>query len=747
MSMYLTFTIGKDKRNLVNDITNFHIDNSASTNPQWLQARQNEDGMRQVFVTVKNEDGSPFNLTDCNYWFQGKLPDGIHKIIDARHGVTLDAQNGQFRFDMPKQAFTVAGSYVQAFFRIVRNGESLTTLEFDLTVLADLVYNDLVPSDYITPFEDLYSKLDTIYKNGDQLVKDTINEWISKFQEAFTKWTGDYETINNTVKNITIQLDELEQKIKADGLMTQADLDKALVPMNKLLNAMNGRVLILEEMNQINVKTYGAVGDGVTDDTEAIQKALNEAYENKVLNVYLPKGKYRVTKPLIMKARNDQNLYYHGEGVKLTGFDKANTYLIKDTDEEDASGNNAVITMIGNVDETNVSAKTGTGIQINNLTINNQSSKDDAYAIVGKAFQRGSLEALNIYAMNGIHMIDPYVNQITDVVLNTQKSGIWLEGGTSNRLDSVFVRGGYNPFRISGYYSQLINCHSENCYGTLYNFEKAYGVSMIGCGDESSHAQYKFQMGDGYVDISGYFTNFPAGDGDKVQIKDSAIIHVVGNGSVNLTGLYVGFRSDITVNDDAPMIKYDDNNSSNSNITVDGVRYSTSNGDGGTPGGNIHRLIYSKGVGGADAAGHFLGKGFNVLTRRSSIMPYLGNRGMGNSVATGFVQKALYLDAVDNTHTANMDVSKEAGYNQGDVLLYNNPSGRSMLGAVAVNNADTVANNKFKQIPLIVGGTKAQRPVIHSDMDSVGMMYFDTELNKPIWWNGSAWVDYQGTPS
>lgn len=236
MSMYLTFTIGKDKRNLVNDITNFHIDNSASTNPQWLQARQNEDGMRQVFVTVKNEDGSPFNLTDCNYWFQGKLPDGIHKIIDARHGVTLDAQNGQFRFDMPKQAFTVAGSYVQAFFRIVRNGESLTTLEFDLTVLADLVYNDLVPSDYITPFEDLYSKLDTIYKNGDQLVKDTINEWISKFQEAFTKWTGDYETINNTVKNITIQLDELEQKIKADGLMTQADLDKALVPMNELLD-------------------------------------------------------------------------------------------------------------------------------------------------------------------------------------------------------------------------------------------------------------------------------------------------------------------------------------------------------------------------------------------------------------------------------------------------------------------------------------------------------------------------------
>lgn len=224
--MYLTFTIGKDKRDLVNDITNFHIDNSASTNPQWLQARQNEDGMRQVFVTVKNEDGSPFNLTDCNYWFQGKLPDGIHKIIDARHGVTLDAQNGQFRFDMPKQAFTVAGSYVQAFFRIVRNGESLTTLEFDLTVLADLVYNDLVPSDYITPFEDLYGKLkDYITKaNGD--FDTAMTQWKKDVADLITELNADVSGINLTITEIKAQLSALEDKIKADGLLTQADLDK-----------------------------------------------------------------------------------------------------------------------------------------------------------------------------------------------------------------------------------------------------------------------------------------------------------------------------------------------------------------------------------------------------------------------------------------------------------------------------------------------------------------------------------------
>ncbi len=236
MSMYLTFTIGKDKRNLVDDITDFHIDKETSTNPQWLQARQNEDGMRQVFVTVKNEDGSPLNLTGCNYWFQGKLPDGIHKIIDAKHGVTLDAQNGKFRFDMPKQAFAVAGSYVQAFFRIVRDGESLTTLEFDLTVLADLVYNDLVPSDYITPFEDLYGKLkDYITKaNGD--FETAMAQWKKDVANLITELNSDLSGINLTITEIKTQLSALEDKIKANGLLTQAEFDAQIKMVNETIN-------------------------------------------------------------------------------------------------------------------------------------------------------------------------------------------------------------------------------------------------------------------------------------------------------------------------------------------------------------------------------------------------------------------------------------------------------------------------------------------------------------------------------
>ncbi|MBF7114920.1 phage baseplate upper protein [Pediococcus pentosaceus] len=271
MSMYLTFTIGKDKRNLVDDITDFHIDNSTSTNPQWLQARQNEDGMRQVFVTVKNEDGSPFNLTDCNYWFQGKLPDGIHKVIDARHGVTLDAQNGKFRFDMPKQAFTVAGSYVQAFFRIVRNGESITTLEFDLTVLADLVYNDLVPSDYITPFEDLYGKLkDYITKaNGD--FDAAMAKWKKDVADLITELNADISGINLTITEIKTQLSALEAKIKADGLATVADLTNMLNPIIDRLDKLEAK----EKSSDLLTDVGGGIRDIFTSQISNMKARIN----------------------------------------------------------------------------------------------------------------------------------------------------------------------------------------------------------------------------------------------------------------------------------------------------------------------------------------------------------------------------------------------------------------------------------------------------------------------------------------
>ena len=168
MSQTLTYVIGQDRRPHVDNVQDFKV-NFDGSNTNWVQARQYERSMRQVFVNIKNEDGTPFDLTGCNVWFEGLLPKnsaGDFRIIDDKGYVALDPTAGRFRFDMPGQAFTVAGSYRQAFFRIVKNGNSVTTLEFDLDVLADKVIDGLVPRTYISPVEELINEIEAKYQDS-----------------------------------------------------------------------------------------------------------------------------------------------------------------------------------------------------------------------------------------------------------------------------------------------------------------------------------------------------------------------------------------------------------------------------------------------------------------------------------------------------------------------------------------------------------------------------------------------------
>ena len=72
------------------------------------------------------------------------------------------------------------------------------------------------------------------------------------------------------------------------------------------------------EQRGISVKKFGVIGDGVTDDTTALQTALDYGYTNKV-PVFFPRGEYKTSRTLRLKRGAhlilDPNAYIFRTGV------------------------------------------------------------------------------------------------------------------------------------------------------------------------------------------------------------------------------------------------------------------------------------------------------------------------------------------------------------------------------------------------------------------------------------------------
>ena len=227
MAQILRYVIGKDYRPLtVLEAKGGNTFTPDYDKTNWVQARQYEDSLRQVFVEITNEDGSAYDLTGANVLFEGILPDDEHKILDNSHVVFYeDPTTGKFRFDMPAQAFSVAGQYKQAFFRVVKDYRNIATLEFKFEVLADMVVTGLVPRDYISPLEDLFNTIkETETKNVADLKK-IVDEKINEITDLMTTLNQTNTATLGELNTAKTALKALEDKIKQDGLFTQGEAE------------------------------------------------------------------------------------------------------------------------------------------------------------------------------------------------------------------------------------------------------------------------------------------------------------------------------------------------------------------------------------------------------------------------------------------------------------------------------------------------------------------------------------------
>ena len=276
------------------------------------------DSARQVFVNVvQGKNNEPVDITGYLPEFNGCIPDAEHIVIDNWDGVLVDPRHGRFRFDFPIQAFTVAGSYKQAYFRLVQNGtgKTLATLEFDLQVLEDFVYSNIVPQDYVTPYLDMINKLKDAYTNFVGKTQDSFDQAKKRLDDIMSTVEDKADTVEQRLKIDEQALTELSKKIDEKGLFTQAEADAF---KQQLLTVING---LQAKWHDIEVTDYKPTRDGKahtlsesyssvdeakkdypaatsladTKDWCAITEAIQEG-QKQGRNIYLAPGNYFVNK-------------------------------------------------------------------------------------------------------------------------------------------------------------------------------------------------------------------------------------------------------------------------------------------------------------------------------------------------------------------------------------------------------------------------------------------------------------------
>lgn len=239
-----------------------------------------------------------------------------------------------------------------------------------------------------------------------------------------------------------------------------------------------------------SVKEYGAKGDNATDDTVAIQAAVDAAHAFGGAVVHFPAAIYKITANI--------NIY---SGITLKGAGMESTIVRQVTSNQHGITGTAVSSLIiedmtwqGN--GSGSTAGTGTGI--------------GCFLQYGGAGNNPFHNFRNVsfrnWGSDGIKIQTAIVSSFQKVIseYNGGHGFNWYEGGTSCNFQACWARqnalAGYRFFE--SVYQSLTGCAADN-NGTNYMVLSAQSIGFFGCGSEGALTNTGLYNGFGfYIDNS-----------------------------------------------------------------------------------------------------------------------------------------------------------------------------------------------------------------------------------------------------
>jgi hypothetical protein len=350
---------------------------------------------------------------------------------------------------------------------------------------------------------DVNNKLEDMRTNGE--ISDILNN-------IFDNLTGDMTTLHTTAKDKLVNsINEVDDLAKLNqtnigDLTTLTTTDKG-----NLVAAINNNVASLAEI-AINVKSYGAKGDGTSDDTTSIQNAINVSPVGST--IFFPAGTYMISSPIVILP----NRTYQGTGwgstiKQMNGKNLAQMIQFADQTSQHTNAIIKDLQLDGNKTNNTTTATAGLYLfgLLNSMLyrVRVQNCKGNGIWIDGNnTYNASTNHVVDCWAYNntgyGIYLAGACIDAHVlggDYGLN-YNCAAYIAGSSCSIRDAVFWGSQSGTcFYISGVGNQITNCNIEGAAG--------HGVEV--------HGNHNFLIGNKIYDNANISADYGLYDGIYVN--------------------------------------------------------------------------------------------------------------------------------------------------------------------------------------------------------------------------------------